>query len=148
MEKKFYLAIFCILSCSVILLGMSYSKKSSDAIDTELQHVNNDSYKAVYSNNEYLDTKDNNSLRISLVNKNKKDTNYALYLREVNNKKVENVYYSINGGEEYLLTEEIINLGTLTKYGTNGDTYIFDITLRGIDTYNFYYSIGEVSYGS
>ena len=74
MGKKFYIVIFCILSCSVILLGMSYSKKSSDAIDTELQHVSNDSYKAVYSNNEYLDTKDNNSLRISLVNKNKKDT--------------------------------------------------------------------------
>lgn len=148
MNKRFYVVIFCILSCSVLLLGMSYSKDSNDLVDTESLKVSNESYKAVYSSNEYLDTKDNNKLRVSLVNKKGIDTKYALYLKEKDNKIVENVYYSIDGEEEYLLTDDVIYLGTLNKYGTEGDTYIFDITLRGLDTYSFYYSIGEVSYGS
>lgn len=148
MNNKFYLVVFCILSCSVLLLGMSYSKDSTDHVDTGLIEISNDSYRAVYSMDKNIDTKDNNKLRVSLINKKNTDTNYALYLREESNKELIDIYYSINGGEEYLLTDNVISLGNLSEYGTDGDTYIFDITLRSVEDYSFYYSIGEVSYGS
>lgn len=147
MGKKFYIVIFCILSCSVLLLGMSYSKNSNDNMDTGLIEYSNDTFRVVYSHDKLLDTRDNNTLRVSLINKKYNDTSYALYLKEEDNKDINGVYYTING-EEYALTDNVIYLGTLSKYGTNGDTYMFDISLRGADSYNFYYSIGEVSYGS
>lgn len=147
MGKKFYIVIFCILSCSVLLLGMSYSKNSNDNMDTGLIEYSNDSFRVVYSHDKLLDTRDNNTLRVSLINKKYDDTSYALYLKEEDNKDINGVYYTING-EEYALTDNVIYLGTLSKYGTNGDTYMFDISLRGADSYSFYYSIGEVSYGS
>lgn len=147
MGKKFYIVIFCILSCSVLLLGMSYSKNSNDNMDTGLIEYSNDTFRVVYSHDKLLDTRDNNALRVSLINKKYNDTSYALYLKEEDNKDINGVYYTING-EEYVLTDNVIYLGTLSKYGTNGDTYMFDISLRGTDSYSFYYSIGEVSYGS
>ena len=147
MGKKFYIVIFCIVSCSVLLLGMSYSKNSNDNMDTGLIEYSNDSFRVVYSHDKLLDTRDNNTLRVSLINKKYDDTSYALYLKEEDNKDINGVYYTING-EEYALTDNVIYLGTLSKYGTNGDTYMFDISLRGTYSYSFYYTIGEGSYGS
>lgn len=147
MNNKFYLVIFCILSCSVLLLGMSYSKNSNDSMDTGLIEYSNDSYRVVYSHDKLLGTKDNNTLRVSLVNKKYSDTSYALYLREEYDRDLVGISYTING-EEYILTDNVIYLGSLSKYGTDGDTYMFDITLNGSEERSFYYSIGEVSYGS
>lgn len=147
MNNKFCLVILCVLSCSVLLLGMSYSKNSNDSMDTGLIEYSNDSYRVVYSHDELLDTKDNNILRVSLVNKRYEDTSYALYLREEYNRDIEGISYILNG-VEYVLTDNVIYLGSLSKYGTNGDTYMFDITLKGTEERSFYYSIGEVSYGS
>ena len=147
MKNKFYLVIFCILSCSVLLLGMSYSKNSNDSMDTGLIEYSNEFFRVVYSHDDNLDTRDNNSLRVSLINKKQNSTGYALYLQEKNNKEVSGVYYTING-EEYVLTDNVIYLGSLSSYGTDGDTYMFDISLRSAEEYSFYYSIGEVSYGS
>lgn len=147
MKNRFYLVVFCILSCSVLLLGMSYSKNSNDSMDTGLIEHSNEYFRVVYSHDKLLDTRDNNTLRVSLVNKKQIDTSYALYLKEVNNKDISGVYYTING-EEYVLTDNVIYLGSLSSYGTDGDAYIFDVSLRGFEDYSFYYSIGEVSYGS
>ena len=75
-------------------------------------------------------------------------------VKEVDNKAVQGVYYSINDGEDYLVTDNVIYLGELSKYGTNGDMLAFNLTLKGLDNYSFYYSVGEynlldeVSYGS
>lgn len=154
MGKRFYIVIFCVLSCSVLLLGMSYSKNSNDSTDTGLIESSNNNFRVVYSTDKNLDTRDNNKLRISLVNKKSTDTHYALYLKEVDNKAVQGVYYSINDGEDYLVTDNVIYLGELSKYGTNGDMLAFNLTLKGLDNYSFYYSVGEynlldeVSYGS
>ena len=147
MKNRFYLVVFCLLSCSVLLLGMSYSKNSNDSMDTGLIEHSNEYFRVVYSHDKLLDTRDNNTLRVSLVNKKQIDTSYALYLKEVNNKDISGVYYTING-EEYVLTDNVIYLGSLSSYGTDGDAYIFDVSLRGFEDYSFYYSIGEVSYGS
>ncbi len=154
MGKKFYAVIFCVLSCSVLLLGMSYSKNSNDSVGSDLIESSNDSFRVVYSMDKNLDTRDNNELRLSLINKKSTDTQYALYLKEIDNDIVENVYYSINDGEDYLLTDNVIYLGEFSKYGTLGDASTFKVTLKGLDNYSFYYSIGEykvldeVSYGS
>jgi hypothetical protein len=126
---------------------MSYSKNSNDSMDTGLIEHSNEYFRVVYSHDKLLDTRDNNTLRVSLVNKKQIDTSYALYLKEVNNKDISGVYYTING-EEYVLTDNVIYLGSLSSYGTDGDAYIFDVSLRGFEDYSFYYSIGEVSYGS
>lgn len=147
MNNKFCLVILCVLSCSVLLLGMSYSKNSNDSMDTGLIEYSNDGYRVVYSHDELLDTKDNNILRVSLVNMRYEDTSYALYLKEEYNRDIEGISYILNG-EEYVLTDNVIYLGSLNKYGTDGDTYMFDITLKGTEERSFYYSIGEVSYGS
>ena len=147
MNNKFCLVILCVLGCSVLLLGMSYSKNSNDSMDTGFIEYSNDSYRVVYSHDELLDTKDNNILRVSLVNKRYEDTSYALYLREEYNRDIEGISYILNG-VEYVLTDNVIYLGSLSKYGTNGDTYMFDITLKGTEERSFYYSVGEVSYGS
>lgn len=154
MGKKFYIVIFCLIFCSVLLLGMSYSKNSNDSVDTGLIENSNDSFRAVYSSDKNLDTEDNNTLRVSLINKKNSNADYALYLKEMYNNDYQDVYYSIDGGEEYLLTDGVIYLGTLNKYGSNGDVLVFDITIRSVNKYSFYFSIAEynlfdeVSYGS
>ena len=147
MGKKFYFVIFCVLSCSVLLLGLSYSKKSDDSFSTDFIEYNYDDFRVIYSHDNLLNTNDNNKLRVTLINKKQVSTGYALYLREENNKDISGVYYTING-EEYVLTDNVIYLGNLNGYGNDGDSYIFDISLSGIEDYSFYYSVGEVSYGS
>ena len=154
MGKKFYIVIFSVLSCSVLLLGMSYSKNSNDNLSPDLIESSNKSFRVVYSNDKNLDTRNNNELNVNLINKKSKNTHYALYLKEVNNLEVEGVYYSIDDGEDYLLTDNVIYLGELSKYGTDGDLLSFKLTIKGLDNYSFYYSVGEynllneVSYGS
>lgn len=154
MGKKFYIVMFCVLSCSVLLLGMSYSKNSNDNLSPDLIESSNNSFRVVYSTDKNLDTRNNNELNVNLINKKSTNTHYALYLKEVNNLEVEGVYYSIDDGEDYLLTDNVIYLGELSKYGTDGDLLSFKLALKGLDSYSFYYSIGEynllneVSYGS
>ena len=154
MGKKFYIVIFCVLTCSVLLLGMSYSKNSNDSSDTGVIENNTDTFRVVYSTDSLLSTKSNNNLRISLTNKRSRDINYALYLKEIDNDIINDVYYSINDSEEYILTDNVIYLGKLSSYGTNGDMSSFNITLRSNNDYSFYYSVAEydfvdeVPYGS
>lgn len=154
MGKKFYIVIFCVLTCSVLLLGMSYSKNSNDSSDTGVIENNTDTFRVVYSTDSLLSTKSNNNLIISLTNKRSRDINYALYLKEIDNDIINDVYYSINDSEEYILTDNVIYLGKLSSYGTNGDMSSFNITLRSNNDYSFYYSVAEydfvdeVPYGS
>mgnify|MGYP003312626098 CR=1 FL=1 len=48
-KSRFYIVIFCVLSCSVLLLGMSYSKNSNDSTDTDLIESSNNNFRVVYS---------------------------------------------------------------------------------------------------
>ena len=64
MGKRFYIVIFCVLSCSVLLLGMSYSKNSNDSLNPNLIESSNDSFRVVYSADKNLDTRNNNELRV------------------------------------------------------------------------------------
>ena len=147
MGKKFYFVIFCILSCSVLLLGLSYSKKSDDSFSTDFIEYNYDDFRVIYSHDNLLNTNDNNKLRVTLINKKQVSTGYALYLREENNKDISGVYYTING-EDYVINVFVFFLGNFHGCGYYGVSYIFDISVSGIEDYSFYYSVGEVSYGS
>ena len=73
------------LTCSVLLLGLSYSKQSSNGVDMGIIENNMDTYRAIYSNQEELNTLKNNQVRINLINKKDNATNYALVLEEVDN---------------------------------------------------------------
>lgn len=148
MGRKFYVVLASLLICSVLLLGMSYSKQSSDNSDTGLIETNTDNYRVVYSTEEALDTMKGNKVRFSLVNKKDSDTSYVLVLNEVDEDAYENVSYTIDGVNYYALTENSVNLGSLKAYGTDGDTGIYNVSLKSSNKYIFDYYIEEVSYGS
>lgn len=154
MSNKFYAVLICMLTCSVLLLGLSYSKQSSDGVDIGLIENNMDTYRAIYSNQEELNTLKNNQVRINLINKKDNATNYALVLEEVDNDTFENIFYSLDGENYYLLTDNMINLGTLNAYGNDGDTKQYDVSLKASENYTFKYTIkeyiflNEVSYDS
>ncbi len=154
MSNKFYVVLICMLTCSVLLLGLSYSKQSSDGVDIGLIENNMDTYRAIYSNREELNTLKNNQVRINLINKKDNATNYALVLEEIDNDTFENIFYSLDGENYYLLTDNMINLGTLNAYGNDGDTKQYDVSLKASENYTFKYTIkeyiflNEVSYDS
>lgn len=154
MSNKFYVVLICMLTCSVLLLGLSYSKQSSDGVDIGLIENNMDTYRAIYSNQEELNTLKNNQVRINLINKKDNATNYALVLEEIDNDTFENIFYSLDGENYYLLTDNMINLGTLNAYGNDGDTKQYDVSLKASENYTFKYTIkeyiflNEVSYDS
>lgn len=146
MNKKFYLVLICILSCSVILLGLSYSEKSSNNVETGIIEKNNSSYKAVFSTNDKLDTARNNELKVTLINKKNEDTNYALYLKEIDDDMVVDVAYTIDGVNYHLLTDNVIDLGVLSSYGTLGDLSTYTIALSSNNDYVFDYYIDEYTF--
>lgn len=146
MNKKFYLVLICILSCSVILLGLSYSEKSSNNVETGIIENNNSSYKAVFSTNDKLDTAKNNELKVTLINKKNEDTNYALYLKEIDDDMVVDVAYTIDGVNYHLLTDNVIDLGVLSSYGTLGDLSTYTIALSSNNDYVFDYYIDEYTF--
>ena len=154
MSNKFYVVLICMLTCSVLLLGLSYSKQSSDGVDIGLIENNMDTYRAIYSNQEELNTLKNNQVRINLINKKDNATNYALVLEEIDNDTFENIFYSLDGENYYLLTDNMINLGTLNAYSNDGDTKQYDVSLKASENYTFKYTIkeyiflNEVSYDS
>ena len=154
MSNKFYVVLICMLTCSVLLLGLSYKKQSSDGVDIGLIENNMDTYRAIYSNQEELNTLKNNQVRINLINKKDNATNYALVLEEIDNDTFENIFYSLDGENYYLLTDNMINLGTLNAYGNDGDTKQYDVSLKASENYTFKYTIkeyiflNEVSYDS
>lgn len=153
-NNKFYVVLICMLTCSVLLLGLSYSKQSSDGVDNGLIENNTDTYRVIYSNMEDLNTLENNTVRINLINKKNNVTNYALVLEEVDDDNFSDVFYSIDGENYYLLTDNMINLGTLNAYGNDGDAKQYNVSLKGSDNYTFKYTVkeyiflDEVSYDS
>ena len=145
MGNKFYFIVLCLLSCSMLLLGMSYSKDSLNDVEDSIIDSENNRFRVVYDRLGNLDTKDNNELEFNIINKRSIRVNYALYLKEVDNETYEDIYYSINDSEYQLLTDGVIDLGYLSKFGYDGDSKQYKITLKSDSEYSFYYSVGEYS---
>lgn len=146
MNKKFYLVLVCLLSCSVILLGLSYSEKSSNNVEADIIEKSDSGFKAVFSTNDKLATAKSNEIKITLINKKNEDTNYALYLKEIDNEVIEDVAYTIDGINYYLLTDNVIDLGVLSSYGTSGDLGTYTIALSSNNDYVFDYYIDEYAF--
>ena len=148
MGRKFYVILVCLLSCSVILLGLSYSKQSSDNTDTGMIETNKDGFRVVYSTEDRLDTIKENKVNITVINKKNSNTSYGLYLNEIDEDMYENIQYTIDGINYYALTDNIIDLGTLSSYGTVGDIGMYTVILKSSNNYIFDYYVDEVSYDS
>ena len=69
MGNKFYFVVFCLLSCSMLLLGMSYSKDSLNDVEDSIIDSENNRFRVVYDRLGNLDTKDNNELEFNIINK-------------------------------------------------------------------------------
>lgn len=129
MSKRFYIILFCTLSLSVVLLGFSFARESGNNDLVGLANGNTDDFRVVYSNNQRLDTKDNDSVDISLVNKRGDNSKFYLVLEEVSDIVYENLYYTIDDGEKTELLNNEIYLGELTSFGTDGDFMSHSIKL-------------------
>lgn len=105
----------------MMLLGFSYSKESGISEDNGLLEVNNEKMKVVYSNNKRLNTTNNNSVTLSIVNKTDKLAFYSLELNEVNGTDCNDLYYVIDESEKKDFNGAMISLGELNEYGKMGD---------------------------
>lgn len=121
MSKRFYIVLFCVLSLSVVLLGFSFAKESGDNGLASLESGSTDEYRVVYSNNQRLDTVENDTVSISLINKMKEEAKFYLVLEEINNTSYDNLYYTIDDGTKKEMLSNEIYLGELNSFGTNGD---------------------------
>lgn len=137
MGKRFYVVLLSALIVSLLLLGFSFSKESGNGDIAILSGNETDAYIAHFSNDGELDTEKNSHIDISIVNKNKKETSYYLYLNEIDKKILKDVYYSVNGGKEQRIENGIIYLGNLKEYGTEGDFSLFQISLKSENNYRF-----------
>ena len=137
MSKRFYILLVSIMLVSVVLLGFSYSKESGKNDNNFIAEINKVNYRVVFSSDKKLNTVDNSKMEIGIINKDQKINNFALVLSEVDNKNVENVYYSIDGKPNQLLVNGIIDLGELAPYGENGDFAFHTIEISSTSNYKF-----------
>ncbi len=119
MNRKYYIVLILILSVSVLLLGLSYSKDSSvnkyvneyENYDRNLKIVSSDNL-----SNIVLD--DVVSRDISVTNKGSYETSLTI---EVLGGSLDNLYYQINNGEKEKIEDRVIYTEELSKLGDNGD---------------------------
>lgn len=145
MKNKYYVVLFSALCLSALLLGFSYAKESGTNQETFLNQSKDENFKIVTSDSE-LNTNDTDGTDISIVNRSKKDANVILHLEEKESdskKKHKDVYYQIDNGDIKKLTNEDIELGSLTNYGTENDhqTYNIKITSKSEDPIYYTFEI-------
>ena len=73
-------------------------------------------------------------------------TIYSLYLKEIDDDMVVDVAYTIDGVNYHLLTDNVIDLGVLSSYGTLGDLSTYTIALSSNNDYVFDYYIDEYTF--
>lgn len=162
MGKRFYIVLFCVFSLSVVLLGLSYSKESGVNNEVYLADNTNDTYRVIFDNDNLIDTGSNNTMTLSIINMKNEEFNYSIKLKELDDLKYKDVYYTINNGEEIKLKDDVIELGTLNSYGSLGDQgtyqiliyskcnalYNFEVSLNNkkINTLNYVITLSEQTY--
>ena len=113
-----------------MLLGFSYSKESGKNDSIALAGIVDDKYRAIYSNGDRIDTDTNNTKYISIINKSNEHKGFKVILTELNGLEYKEVYYKINDSKEQKLVNGVIELGELSKYGTNGDHMTYKLFIR------------------
>ena len=129
MKKQLYLIITVVLFISVILLSISYAKESTYEQKTSTYEINEENIKIIYGKNNYFTLNKNFSNDITIVNKDSKEIAYGLFLKEVNNREYSNIYYSINGEKNKKIIKNLLYIGTLSKFGTQGDLNTLNVKL-------------------
>lgn len=120
MKKRLSILILIVFGISVFLLGFSYAKESGKTEDASYIEKVADDYRAVFPDGYYLDRLDN-VVTFNLVNMALEEKTYMVSLHETQNQEYENVYYSVDGGDKILLSDENVLKVTLSAYGTDGD---------------------------
>lgn len=145
MGKRFYVVLFCVLSLSVVLLGLSFAKESGTNGDVYLADNTTDNYRVVFDEDNLIDTGKSNTMTVSIINLKNEEFNYSVVLNEVDNLKYKDVYYTVNGSEESKLKDGVIELGTLSAYGNKGDQGTYEILIysKCNALYNFEVSINN-----
>lgn len=119
MNKRIAFVLVCVMGASVLLLGLSYSKDSSDGSEVSLIESTNNNLKVVYSDS-YSDIVVNDEIErdLSIVNLSDIDSNYFIYVESTN---YDDLYYVLDNGVETKLNKRLIYNGEIKKLGTLND---------------------------
>ena len=119
MNKRIAFVLVCVMGASVLLLGLSYSKDSSDGGEVSLIESTNNNLKVVYSDN-YSDIVVNDEVErdLSIVNLSDIDSNYFIYVESTN---YDDLYYVLDNGVETKLNKRLIYNGEIKKLGILND---------------------------
>ena len=124
---RFYIPLLIILSLSILILSLSYSKESGNTA-FEATVIKENNLKIVYANgidlkNPVVKLKDYmnaNVYTFSITNEGKNNNYYELDI--ICNDCYDNdYYYSIDGAEPILITNKVLLEEDLEKYGSNND---------------------------
>ena len=119
MNKRIAFVLVCVMGASVLLLGLSYSKDSSDGSEVSLIESTNNNLKVVYSDS-YSDIVVNDEIErdLSIVNLSDIDSNYFIYVESTN---YDDLYYVLDNGVETKLNKRLIYNGEIKKLGILND---------------------------
>ncbi len=127
MNRKYYLILILVLSVSVLLLGLSYSKDSSINKYTDEFTTYDHNLKIVTSDKIKETTLTDSLIRdISVINKGPYKTNFAI---EVITDSLEDLSYTINDGQKNELNDKIIYTQELDTLGSNNDLATLRVTI-------------------
>ena len=141
MRKRFYIFTFVILSLTIVLFGVSYSKDSGEVQYTTF-NTNKNNLKVIYEKNNVFkvetvskidDFENLDASLVNVVNLSKKKVSYALYVMD--DKAINKVYYSTKDGEKALVDDKIVYLGDLNKFGTIGDSKSLKLRFFSLEEY-------------
>ncbi len=139
MEKRIYIILFCVLCISVVLLGFSFSKDSGTKDLSFLKETDSEEFRVVYNKSNEVNTINDSEIMLSIINKSESSNEFAVTLIEKDNYAYKDVFYTINDGTECKLSNGRIILGSLNKYGTDGDfgTYKINVYTKNNVEYSF-----------
>ncbi len=140
MKKRFYISIFIILSLTVVILSVTYSKDSGTSEYTSTSRVI-DNLRVTYENGEMLNISKINDINdvdisgsnISIVNKNKDSINVLIELSFLGDKEV---YYSIDDSNKEVLKKYAKEVVNLAPFGTDGDQKTVNIKIFSVNDVN------------
>ena len=130
MRKKYYFIVLFVLILSILILGISFSKESSNEMSAVVNEVNNDKLRIIYKNENLFKLNKEFENDITIINNNSSNVRYAIILSEINGKKYENISYVIDNSEVKQVNDKgIIYIGKLNEYGFDNDLIIHHIKI-------------------
>ncbi len=151
MSKRFYIVTFILLSLTIVLFSVSYSKDSGmvqyndyqnkvEGINTIYEKGNNMSVYKVAKLDDYENLETNN---IRVTNTSNDEISYALQIEcdDCLNK----LYYSVEEGKKEIIKSYVTYLGKLNKFGEDGDSLMLKLRLFSSEDYKKEVKINIIS---